>query len=76
MTGTLTVRYRKPTPLHTELRLAARVDRVEGRKIFASGGIHAGDLLTAEAEGIFISVDRARFLALEEARKRLVHDRP
>ena len=75
MTGTLTVRYRKPTPLHTELRLAARVDRVEGRKIFASGEIHAGDLLTAEAEGIFISVDRARFLALEEARQRLVRER-
>jgi acyl-coenzyme A thioesterase PaaI-like protein len=75
MTGTLTVRYRKPTPLHTELRLAARVDRVEGRKIFASGEIHAGEVRTAEAEGIFISVDRARFLALEEARQRRIRER-
>jgi acyl-coenzyme A thioesterase PaaI-like protein len=75
MTGTLTIRYRKPTPLHTELRLAARVDRVEGRKIFASGEIHAGELLTAEAEGIFISVDRARFLALEEARQKRIRER-
>ncbi len=57
MTGTLTVRYRKPTPLHVELDLLARVDRVEGRKIFASGEVRHGDLLCAEAEGVFISVD-------------------
>jgi len=57
MTGTLTVKYRKPTPLHTELRFVARVDRVEGRKIFASGELFAGETLCAEAEGVFISVD-------------------
>ena len=57
MTGTLTVRYRKPTPLHVELAMAARVERVEGRKIFVSGEIRAGEMLCAEAEGIFISVD-------------------
>lgn len=57
MTGTLTVRYRKPTPLHTDLRLTARVEKVEGRKIFTSGELRAGDMLCAEAEGIFISVD-------------------
>jgi acyl-coenzyme A thioesterase PaaI-like protein len=60
MTGTLTVRYRRPTPLHTEVRFHARVDRVEGRKIFASGTLHAGDVLCAEAEGVFISVDFER----------------
>jgi hypothetical protein len=48
---------------------------VEGRKIFASGEIRAGEGLTAEAEGIFISVDRARFLALEEARQRRIRER-
>ena len=57
MTGTLTVRYRKPTPLHVELAMAARVERVEGRKIFVSGEIRAGGMLCAEAEGIFVSVD-------------------
>ena len=57
MTGTLTVRYRKPTPLHTDLTLTARVEKVEGRKIFTSGEVRAGDMLCAEAEGIFISVD-------------------
>ncbi len=72
MTGTLTVRYRKPTPLHTDLELAAWVDRVEGRKIFVSGTCHAKDLLTAEADGVFISLPPERFQELREERdKRL-----
>jgi acyl-coenzyme A thioesterase PaaI-like protein len=57
MTGTLTVRYRRPTPLHQDLRFVARVDRVEGRKIFASSTLHHGEMLCAESEGIFISTD-------------------
>lgn len=57
MTGTLTVRYRKPTPLHTELRFEAHTDRVEGRKVFATSTLHAGDVLCAEAEGVFVSID-------------------
>lgn len=64
MTGTLTVRYRSPTPLHTDLAFLAWVERVEGRKIFAKGTLHAGERLCAEAEGIFVSVDRSRFEAL------------
>jgi len=60
MTGTLTVRYRSPTPLHTPLRFTAWVTGVEGRKIFTVGQCHAGDLLTAEAEGIFISISPER----------------
>jgi len=67
MTGTLTVRYRRPTPLHTPLRFDAGVDRVEGRKIFTSGKLFAGETVTAEAEGIFVSVEPARFLAMMEA---------
>jgi acyl-coenzyme A thioesterase PaaI-like protein len=70
MTGTLTIRYRRPTPLHTELRFEARYDRSEGRKIFTSGKLFAGDLLCAEAEGLFIAVPTERFRALFEARQR------
>jgi acyl-coenzyme A thioesterase PaaI-like protein len=70
-TGTLTIRYRKPTPLHTELRLEAEVVRVQGRKIFAEGRILAGEVLTAEAQGVFISADQEKFQALLEARQRL-----
>ncbi len=61
MTGTLTVRYRKPTPLHRELRIEAELLRIEGRKIFTEGRIRVGDEITAEAQGLFVSVPRERF---------------
>jgi acyl-coenzyme A thioesterase PaaI-like protein len=67
MTGTLTVRYRQPTPLHTPLRFVGVLTGVEGRKIFTRGESWAGDQLTAEAEGIFVSVPRER---MEELRAR------
>ncbi len=66
-TGTLTVRYRRTTPLRTPLDLAARETGREGRKIFAWGGIFHDGQLTAEAEGIFIRVDPSRMAAIVEA---------
>ena len=63
MTGTLTVRYRKPTPIRTELRLEARFLGRDGRKIRTSGAIYHGDELTAEAEAIFIELVADRFFA-------------
>ena len=67
MTGTLTIRYRKPTPLRTGLRIEARCLGRDGRKIRTWGGIFHGDVLTAEAEGIFIVVGPARLVAIAEA---------
>ena len=74
-TGTLTVKYRNPTPLHTELRFEATVTGTERRKTFAEGRLYAGDLLTAEAQAIFIAADRARFLELMRERERLEQQR-
>ena len=48
----------------------ARYDRSEGRKIFTSGKLFAGDSLCAEAEGIFIAVATERFKALFEERQK------
>jgi acyl-CoA thioesterase FadM len=62
MTGTLTIRYRSPTPLYADLRLAGRTDRIDGRKVYTSGTLHVGDRLCVEADGIFVSVDRERFV--------------
>ena len=67
MTGTLSVRYRRPTPLHRELVFRGRVDRVEGRKIFTTATLHAGEALCAEAEAIFISVGDEHFRQLAAA---------
>lgn len=61
MTGTLTIKYRSPTPLRTDLTFAARHLGVDGRKVRAEGTIHAGHRLCAEAEGIFILVDHSKF---------------
>lgn len=69
MTGTLTVRYRSPTPLHAPLRLEGRIREVDGRKIHTEGSLHAGDRLCAEAEGVFISIDVAVFRDLKERRE-------
>ena len=68
MTGTLIVRYRKPTPLHTPLRFTAEYVRSEGRKLYTEARVHAGDVLCAEAEGIFVSIERQRFAELERER--------
>jgi acyl-coenzyme A thioesterase PaaI-like protein len=62
MTGTLTVRYRRPTPLLAPLEVAARHTGQEGRKVYAWGGIYHEGELTAEAEGVFILVDFGRML--------------
>lgn len=68
MTGRLTVHYRSPTPLHEELRLAARLVKVEGRKILCTATLHAGDRLCAEAEGLFVTIDMDKVRAMLEAR--------
>ncbi len=57
--------------MHTELRFEARVTRSQGRKKITEGRLFAGDMLCAEAEGIFISVDIKRFMALAEAQAKL-----
>ncbi len=62
MTGTLTIRYRRPTPLLAPLELAARRTHREGRKVFTWGGIYHEGELTAEAEGVFILVPPERML--------------
>jgi acyl-coenzyme A thioesterase PaaI-like protein len=67
MTGTLTVRYRKPTPLNADLRVEARFVRQDGRKIYAWGGIFHGDVLTAEADGIFVEVRPRQMVTIAEA---------
>ncbi|HEX6211699.1 MAG TPA: PaaI family thioesterase [Methylomirabilota bacterium] len=70
MTGTLTVRYRRPTPLHVPLRFEGEIDRVDGRKIYTTGTLWHGQLLTAEAEAVFISVDFERIAELYAKRER------
>jgi acyl-coenzyme A thioesterase PaaI-like protein len=53
MTATLTLTYRRPTPLG-DLRGEAWIERSEDHKTWARGRILAGGEVTVEAEGLFI----------------------
>ena len=56
-TGSLTIHYRKPTPLHEPLLYTAWVEQIEERKVLVRGEctIEGGDgTVLSEAEGIFV----------------------
>ena len=54
-TGTLTVRFRAPSPIGRRIDYVGRLDRVEGRKAFCSGEATSEGVLLAEAEAVFIA---------------------
>ncbi len=54
MTVSLTVRYHRPTPHSVPLEVRARLERVEGRKRWASGEVVAGGEVTASAEAFLL----------------------
>ena len=57
VTAKLTIRYRQITPIDADLRFEGWIDRDEGRGIVAKATCHAGNTLTADAEGLFVRVD-------------------
>ena len=68
MTGKLSITYRSPTPLHTNIRFTGWVEKVEGRKIFTKGTAHNGDKLCAEAEALFLSMPEELMHQLRKGR--------
>lgn len=54
-TGTLTLVYRRPTPLRRTIDLMAWVHRVDRRKRWVMGTAHLDGVLLVEAEGLFIA---------------------
>lgn len=53
LTGTLTMRYRRGTPLGP-LRLEGRIDREDGRKVYVVATLADAEGVTVEADGVFI----------------------
>ena len=53
MTRSLSVRYRKPTPLHTELVYEGAIGDTSERLTTVTGRLLAGDMVCAEAVGEF-----------------------
>jgi acyl-coenzyme A thioesterase PaaI-like protein len=66
MTVEFTTHYLGPAPVETPLRIEARLDGVDGRRIRASGEMYEGDARIAEARGLFIGVDTDKFHAFFE----------
>jgi acyl-coenzyme A thioesterase PaaI-like protein len=64
VTGTLTVRYRSPAPLHTPFRFEGRVKEVRGRKLVLEATCRAEGKLVADAEALFIRLEPERYEAL------------
>jgi len=56
-TAYLHVNYRRIAPIEKELRVEARVDRTEGRKIFVAGRLLDGDELLSDAEALFVKLN-------------------
>lgn len=54
-TGTLSIKFRRPTPLHTRIEYEAAVGRVSGRKIHVWSKSYAAGELLCEAEALMIS---------------------
>jgi acyl-coenzyme A thioesterase PaaI-like protein len=60
LTASLTVRYRRPTPLDTELQFESWTEEVGEQKIVARGECRAGGELLTECEGIFVRINAER----------------
>ena len=56
VTGTLSIRYKQPTPINTDVVLHARLKEQNGRKIIVEGTMSANGVVTATCEALFISV--------------------
>jgi acyl-coenzyme A thioesterase PaaI-like protein len=72
MTANLSVDYRSPTPILRELSFRGWVERIDGRKIYTRGTLHAGETLCAESTALFIAMRPelfAKLLAIREGRQ-------
>jgi acyl-coenzyme A thioesterase PaaI-like protein len=65
-TAELTVRYRRPTPYDVPLTVRARTDKVDGRRVHASGEIVADGVVTAEASGLFLMPSAQRLVEVAQ----------
>jgi len=68
MTAELVTRYRRHTPIGTPLRIEARLDAAEGRRVRTSGELSIDGTVIAEARGLFVAVGAAKFDDLVSAR--------
>jgi acyl-CoA thioesterase FadM len=61
MTGGLSVKYLRPTPLNTPIQVSAIAKQLDERRTEVTAEMRCGTTTTATAEAIFFRVDSARF---------------
>ena len=61
MTGGLSVRYLKPTPLNQLIDVSAEATELDDKRTEVKAEMRYGETATATAEAIFVRVDRAKF---------------
>lgn len=66
LTGTLAVRYRAATPINTDLKLTAWVERNEGRKSWVQADLAVDGVVTATCEALMIAPRPGLFDAASE----------
>jgi acyl-coenzyme A thioesterase PaaI-like protein len=70
MTGRLSIRYRRPTPLHRPIEFEGWTDQVDGRRVVTRGTLTVDGSVTAEAEGLFVVLDLDRAVEYFGERRR------
>lgn len=55
-TAYLKTNFRSVTPVGVELEIRARIDRIEGRKRFITAELCHGDVVCADAEGLWVEL--------------------
>jgi acyl-coenzyme A thioesterase PaaI-like protein len=61
MTGGLSVRYLKPTPLNQRIEVSAQATELDDKRTEVKAEMRFGETTTAKAEAIFVRVDREKF---------------
>jgi acyl-coenzyme A thioesterase PaaI-like protein len=76
VTAHLEVDYRRPLPVGSRLELEGRVDRMEGRKIFASMEGRMDGEVVVEAKALFLKVPVKHFIPHAERMGERIAERP
>ena len=61
MTGGLSVRYLKPTPLNQVIEVSAQATELDDKRTEVKAEMRFGETTTATAEAVFVRVDRGKF---------------
>jgi acyl-coenzyme A thioesterase PaaI-like protein len=68
VTARIAIRFRRPVPINTPLRITSRVTATRGRRIEIAAELQGGGDVLADAEGAFLHVSLEHFLETPEGR--------